>query len=84
MIEGCTLQTEQLIPCKIDIAIYKAIAGTNDPYSQKKLKEVYEKLGGVKVGYVNYMIAGGCLYIVPSSGQGLEEDCRIMSTILQH
>lgn len=86
MMVGCeVLQDERLVSLKIGIDTYKVMAGKRSPYSPQKLKKVYKKMTGVEVeGYANHMIADGYLYIVPGTGQGVEEDCRIMSEILQH
>lgn len=86
MKEGCeVLQNERLVSLKIGIDAYKVMVGKRSPYSPQKLKKVYKKMTGVEAeGYANHMIAGGYLYIVPGTGYGIEEDCRIMSEILQH
>ncbi|EGD46150.1 hypothetical protein Cpap_0444 [Ruminiclostridium papyrosolvens DSM 2782] len=85
MMVGCeVLQDERFVSLKIGIDIYKVMAGKRSPYGPQKLKKVYKKMTGVEGGsYVNHMISGGYLYIVPGTGQGIEEDCRIMSSVLK-
>jgi hypothetical protein len=81
MIQG---ETSERLPLKIDIGIYKRlIASANDPYHPQALKALYLLLTGIETDEVNYMLDNGYLHIVPVSGQGCEEDCRIMRALLQ-
>lgn len=66
------IQLEKITACKINTEDYKK---TNDDYKQESLKETYESLTGLKSeNNINYLIDNGCLYLIPQSTKGFQQD----------